>query len=288
MEMFTDKNFSQKFMGKLPEKIQQRLGVLLEYNKESVDLKSKYEAEKLLIRMKYDALFAPLYERRNEIISGASEAKDEEVEGGIPEDHKGKVSLTEGDQAVSKGIPCFWYRVLSNHCVISEMIMEEDEQLLSHLLDVSSRVLQSENESYEVKFTFEPNKFIKETELTISIESSESEVKVKKSSITFSDPHFLYEKDKPKKKPAAKGRANPPVVWKPRMSFFWIFVNVDEEDEELSDFSLNDTELLNFLHPLIHKVIPAAVNYFTGEKDGSSDLDDDLDEMEEEEDTDDS
>lgn len=290
MNTFCDPEYSKKFLSKLPEQIQNRLSVLLQYHEEHKKLDAELDKEEAKIRAKYEQEFLPLYARRKEIVSGSS-VTEEEVNGGFPEDHKGAVSLVEGEESTGEGIPLFWMTVLTNYAVLADTIQPEDELILKHLVDISSRTLPGEADSTEVVFTFSPNDFIEEPTLTITIKASEkkadeaTEYVITKSPMTMKK-EFLY------KTVAVKGKGKKQAgkvtkVKKPVMSFFWIFMEVDEEDEDLEEVAVPDDQLLNIVDHLHNKVLPAAVKFFTGEMDGASDLDDDYEEDEEEEDEED-
>lgn len=282
----------KKFVTTLPEKIQKRLQVLFALNREYEDIEKKYDEREVDIYMQFEKEMAPLYARRREILSGEVEPTEEEVKGGFPEDHEGKVNVSLDEEAKKEdapvGIKDFWLTVLQNHVVVSPLIEEEDEPLLSHLVDINSCVTSGSIKNFKVTFTFSPNEYIKETELTLTFLSTEKGSKIEKSPITFLKPDFLYRKVPIQRK---KGKAKGPTMKKvSRPSFFRMFTedDDDEDDEDENGVHLDNEEVSSFLYLLHYKMIPSAINYFTGERDGLSDADeDDYDDDEEDEEDDD-
>eukprot|EP00796_Vickermania_ingenoplastis_P004094 gene4094-2941_t len=286
MDVFTDKDYSKKFIGNLPEKIQQRLALLLHYHEEFQKIEEEFEDKEMEVRQKYNASFAPLYARRKEIVTGEAGPTDEEVEAGFDSEEHDRKLLTEGEESDEKGIKDFWLKVLEGHIVIQDLIKPEDVPVLSKLVDISSKVIPGKMESFEVTFTFAPNNCFEETQLTLSVVSDKTKTTIKKSPMTLKDQKFLYLERKTKGKGGKAGKTE--TV--PRESFFWIFKETESDpnvsSEALEDVALEEEQLLNLLHTMHHKVIPGAINFYTGEMDGASDVDDDEEYEEDEEDSD--
>lgn len=275
------------FAGKLPQKIQERLKVLLSAEEDFEGTLKKYEQMEIDIRMKYNKAFESLYSIRRQIISGEREPSEEEVMGGIPEEDIENVKKsfetteTEEKESTPAGLENFWASVLSSHAVIQPLITEEDEPILSHLVDVTSCVLPGHLGDLKVTFTFRPNEYFKETELSLSLVGGEEEARIERSPITFSKPNFLYKEvvaQRPKPKRGVKRGKSAPKKLIPRQSFFWIFEEFDEDEADLDDEDMEgnrigDEEVKNLLLTLHQKLIPSAIEYFTGERDGESDVD---------------
>ena len=121
---YLDPDFSKDFMASLPEKIRQRAQVLSAYNEDYLAMQKACNEKETAILRRYDALFAPLLQRRHEIVTGAA-VTDEEVKKGMPAEHEGKVSV-EPDAAASaedaNGLENFWLRLLKHHLVIGSTI----------------------------------------------------------------------------------------------------------------------------------------------------------------------
>lgn len=277
-----------KFMTTLPKKIQERLQVLLALHEEYEVLKKECKNREIDLRMKFSEEFQPIYEQRKKIVSGEEEPSTELVKDGIPEDHEDAEVLSSDAKAEdeppfppSVGLKEFWLTVFTNHAVLRPLIAEEDKPVLRHLVDVTSSVLPGEMGNVKVTFTFSPNEYFKETELSLSVVGSEISGEIVRTPITFTNPNFLYNSVKVKAKGKGlkqKGGA-PRMITKrvPRQSFFWIFeeFDEDEEDEEQDEGRLGKEEIKDFLFLLNQKIIPAAIDFYTGMRDGVSDLDDD-------------
>lgn len=70
-------------------------------------------------RSQFAVRYAPLYQRRSDIVAGASEPTEAELSAGADEDDEAEsASITEGED---KGIPDFWLVALRHHVGISEL-----------------------------------------------------------------------------------------------------------------------------------------------------------------------
>jgi len=76
-----------------------------------------------------------------------------------------KKKKKEGEKTV--GIPEFWLQVLKNSDVVSELIKEQDEDVLKHLIDVRITMQnESEQKGFTIEFEFTPNEYFTNTILT--------------------------------------------------------------------------------------------------------------------------
>lgn len=284
LSRFTNPNYSREFMATLPEKVRNRVKLLLSWDDAFVEKSNAREKANDELRRKYEALYAPLFARRREIVTGAADPTEEEVAKGMPADHKGKIEVTGEEEAGTlpeKGLERFWLEALQHHCIISEMISERDEEVLECLEDVSVATLDPEvRPGFTVIFTFQPNEFFEETSLfktfywkhecgDLTIDTTDQ------SPITWKegkDTTVVTVTQKQKSKKA--GAVRYVTKSEPCDSFFNFFKATEDAEENEQWCSLAMT--------IRDKVAPLAVDYFTGEApDGSSDLDDDEDEDEE-------
>lgn len=90
-----------------------------------------YREARLALEKKFHEMCTPLYEQRSLLVS----ANDEELES-------------------------FWMRVLKNHPLISNLITEADEPLLSALVDVKLSYTGAESCGFKIDFVFGQNDFI--------------------------------------------------------------------------------------------------------------------------------
>ncbi|EAN95410.1 putative nucleosome assembly protein [Trypanosoma cruzi] len=295
-------NYSAEFMSKLPERIQQRAKVLLHYHEEYEKLRKNFEEKETALRRQYDELYAPLHDHRKEIITGSREPTDEEVAKGFPSEHEGQVEIkvteAEADKSVV-GIPGFWLRVLRGHVLSDSLIEEHDEEVLNHLKDIRSGVLDGSYGSFAVVFVFGSNDFFQEESLVLSVKHNDDGVKITRTPPTWKPGKDVTVETVTKKLGGKRGKgAKTKTFTVPRNSFFNVFKEMskdkakaggdgdEEDDDEDEDEEEQIEQLLNVLHT---SIIPCAVNFYTGEApDGSSDLesadfDDDDDEEDEEE-----
>ena len=62
------------------------------------------------------------------------------------------------------GVPGFWFQVLKNHPTTSLNIFDNDIELLKKLINISIK-LHEEDEGFQLRFKFEPNEFMNNTEI---------------------------------------------------------------------------------------------------------------------------
>jgi nucleosome assembly protein 1-like 1 len=290
-QKYLDPDFSKNFMASLPEKIRQRAQVLSVYNEDYLAIQKACKDKETAILLRYDALFAPLLKRRHEIVTGAA-VTDEEVKKGMPAGHEGKVSVEMDASASAEekaGLENFWLRVLQHHVVIGSTIEEHDEDVLRHLVDVKSSVVEGGYGSFQVVFTFEPNDYFEEETITATVHAKDDASELTLTNITWKPGknvtmHTITKKQRAKR----TGQTRTITREVPQPSFFWLFRSksemkgeADDEEEEEEDDEEQRISTLEVLHTCI---IPNAVRYYTGEApDGSSDADEGDEEEEEEE-----
>ena len=250
---------------------------------------------------KYEAEYKPLLDYRRDIIRGAKEPTAEEVERGFPEDHKGHVSLTEGERTEIKGIPGFWLRALKNDRRLRELITPRDEACLVHLIDIQCQLADNPNDGYTLIFVFNANEFFEEVALSknYKLQEDEQELVLEKATgcaITWKKDQNLTMETKRKKQRSKKTKEVRYVTTlEPCDSFFNFFKPPQPGDEENGeggdgeeggeDYDQADRVEEDYEAGQIIKerLIMRAVEYFTGEADSGSDDDMDFDEEEEEE-----
>ncbi|KAH9589380.1 Nucleosome assembly protein (NAP) [Trypanosoma melophagium] len=292
-QKYFNPNYSAEFMNKLPERIRERAQVLMYYHEEYEKLNKNFEEKEMELRRKYDELYVPLYERRKEIVTGASEPTEEEVKKGFPSEHEGKVDIVTTEKDTEKGLPGFWLRVLEHHLLSASLIEEHDRDVLKHLTDVRSGVVEGGYGSFAVVFVFEPNEFIEEESLMLGLVQKEGGVSIVRSPLTWKEGKNVTVEKVRKKVGGKRGKlAKTTTVTVPRPSFFNIFLekksgNDDNDDDEEDEEDEADDEQIEQLLQLLHtSIIPCAANCYTGEApDGGSDID--MDEEDDEEDDDD-
>ncbi|KAJ1948319.1 histone chaperone, partial [Linderina pennispora] len=137
---------SSGYVESLPKEVRARVDSLRYLQKQHTEIDAKLHLEILELEKKYQKLYAPLYARRTEIISGSTEPTDEEKAQGaaIAAEEKGDEEPESGIQEVNedddeetpRGIPDFWLTALGQHPQLSELITERDEEAVKFLRDV--------------------------------------------------------------------------------------------------------------------------------------------------------
>lgn len=136
----------------------------------------------MILKKKYHALHAPIFKKRDSIITGEyepteqectredsdSESDDEDDDDEEEENKPAPSKLEEKttQQEKVKGIPEFWATVLKNNPQIAETIQEKDDAILSHLTSISFEYLDiPEDHGFALTFKFSKNKYFSNLEL---------------------------------------------------------------------------------------------------------------------------
>ncbi|KZS86848.1 NAP-domain-containing protein [Sistotremastrum niveocremeum HHB9708] len=282
---------SSGYIESLPVEVKRTLeglkGVQAEYEK----LQKEFKLEMWELERKYLAKYQPVFDRRRDIVAGKATVTEEEVAAGEEisrEDDEDYVPLVVPATPTTdiKGVPEFWLTALRNHLGISELITDRDAGALKHLTDVTVTYIQEEKKTgFVLHFHFAPNEYFTNQVLTKTY--------LYQDEVGYSG-DFLYDravgdtihwkedKDLTKeieiKKQRNKNTNRTRVIRKtrPTESFFNFFsppqpppaVDEDDEDEEDED-ELDDIEERLELDYQIgedikERIIPRAVDFFTG------------------------
>jgi len=306
---------SSGYVENLPTPAKRSVEALKGVQHKSNELFAQYKKECLELEKKYLALQQPIFDRRKEIIAGSAAPTVEEIALGEKvsaedeEDYK-PLSPVEGEPEATP-IPEFWLTALRNHMELAEIITDSDAELLKHLVDIRLSYLPADAPApgYKLTFVFEKNDWF-ENEVLEKTYYYQSEVGY------LGD--FIYEraegteikwksdeKDLTKvievKKQRNKNTQRTRLVKKtrPADSFFNFFSPPvppsDDDEEEMSENALNDLEMKLEVDYQIgedfkEKIIPRAVDYFTGKAlayEGPDSDDDDFEDYDEDSDEDD-
>lgn len=155
-----------------PPYVKRRVKALkkLQFEKSKID--GEFEKEVFNLRIKFAAKYAPLLDKRSDIISGKHEPNDNECNFTLDEDEelseelKRKLNIGEKKETkVFKGIPGFWLLAMKNDQQIEDWIEPHDEPVLLHLMDI--KVIRSNSPpKVTLKFLFSPNDYFTNSELT--------------------------------------------------------------------------------------------------------------------------
>ncbi|EIW75836.1 NAP-domain-containing protein [Coniophora puteana RWD-64-598 SS2] len=305
---------SSGYIESLPVEVKKSVEALKGVQVKQTDLQNQFKRECLELEKKYLELQKPLYERRNAIISGSSTATADEIEAGEAQSLKDDPDYTSlpKDNGSPAPIPEFWLTALRNHVGLADLITERDAGALKHLLDVRLSYLGAEDPKpgFKLTFVFEKNEFF-DNEVLEKTYMYQEEVgysgdfvydRAIGTEIKWKDDKDLT-KEFEIKKQRNKNTNRTRLVRKarPAESFFNFFYpptppsedaiengDIDEDDlEEIENKLEMDYQIGEDLK---EKIIPRAVDYFTGkalEYDMLEEEDDEFDEIEEEDDDDD-
>ncbi|EPE09663.1 nucleosome assembly protein [Ophiostoma piceae UAMH 11346] len=281
---------SSGYIESLPPQVKRRVSGLKGIQKEHSKLEAEFQEEVLQLEKKYFAKFTPLYVKRAGIVNGANEPTEEEVVAGEEdeeEDEEAEKPKTEDASAESvNGIPEFWLSAMKNQISLAEMITDRDEGALKHLTDIRMEYL--DKPGFRLIFEFDENEYF--TNKTVSktyFYQSESGY----------GGDFIYdhaegdkinwkaEKDLTvrieQKKQRNKNTKQTRIVKKtvPTDSFFNFFSPPEPPAEDDDDAASDIEDRLELDYQLgediKEKLIPRAIDWFTGEALAYEEIDED-------------
>jgi len=308
------------YIQSLPKPVKRRIKALKKLQNEVISLESNFYQEVHELECKYALQYAPLFEKRKQILTGNVEPTDAECEWesdeeeedenkedklAVSDELKEKATVGDGKEAEEdkkeedmKGIPGFWLTVFKNVDMLAEMIQDHDEPILNHLQDIKVKFNESEPKGFTLEFHFEANDHFTETMLTKTYtmrfgqDTSDPFSYEGPEIISCSGCPITWNKGKNitvktvKKKQKHKGRGVTRTVTKQVQndSFFNFFTPpaVPENEDDLDE----ETEALlaadfEIGHFIRERVVPRGVLYFTGEALENDDYDDEDGEEEE-------
>ncbi|KAF2773515.1 putative nucleosome assembly protein [Teratosphaeria nubilosa] len=301
---------SSGYVESLPAPVRKRVAGLKGVQKEHSKLEAEFQEEVLALEKKFFTKFTPLYEKRAKIVNGAAEPTEEEIKAGEEDDEENdeeaKAAKEEADKAsegvdAAKGIPEFWLSAMKNSS-LAETITDRDEEALKHLTDIRMEYL--DRPGFRLIFEFSENEFFTNNTITKTYYYQEE---------NGYGGDFIYdhaEGDKidwkagkdltvkvESKKQRNKNTKQTRIVKKtiPTPSFFDFFNPAkppsDDDEEEIDEEIEAKLELDYQLgEDIKEKLIPRAIDWFTGEalqfEQGFDDFDEDEFEDEDDEDED--
>ncbi|CAF0825911.1 unnamed protein product [Rotaria sordida] len=305
-------------VGSLPPEVVRRVNALRNLQVEHHKIEANFFEEVHALECRYLSKYQPLYEKRLNIVKGAYEPTDVEAKCAFDEDENDeeakkaaetaeKTDEQKKEEEKAVGIPEFWLQVFKNSDVLSELIKEQDEPVLKHLVDVRITMQdEPQQKGFTIEFEFTSNEYFSNTILTKSYElrtgPDEHEplsyegpeiVKSKGCEIQWSKGKNVTVK-MVKKRQKHKNRGTIRVVTKEvQTDSFFNFFTPPNVPEEL-DAELEDSDEMRMLaadfeigHMLRDSIVPKAVLYYTGEAGDEEDGDYDDDDEDEDEDDDD-
>jgi len=272
---------SSGYIESLPAPVRKRVAGLKGVQKEHSKLEAQFQEEVLELEKKYFAKFTPLYEKRAKIVNGVAEPTDDEVKAGEQDDEEKdeEPAAAEGEKAEEatdvKGIPEFWLSAMKNQISLAEMITDRDEDALKYLTDIRMEYL--DRPGFRLIFEFAENEFFANKTITKTYYYQEE---------NGYGGDFIYdhaEGDKiewhpgkdltvriESKKQRNKNTKQTRIVKKtvPTESFFNFFsppTPPTDDEDALSDIEERLELDYQLGEDIKEKLIPRAVDWFTGE-----------------------
>ena len=156
---------SSGYIESLPAPVRRRVAGLRGIQKEHSKLEVEFQEEVLQLEKKYFAKFSPLYEKRSAIVNGKAEPTEDEIKAGEDDQDDEAADVDSAPKAEKQadvadnvaGIPEFWLSAMKNQITLAEMITDRDEAALKHLVDIRLEYL--DKPGFRLIFEFAPNEF---------------------------------------------------------------------------------------------------------------------------------
>lgn len=172
---------SSGYIESLAPAVQRRVTSLKALQAEHQKIEADFQREIFELEKRFAQKYAPLYDRRRELVLGQSEPTDDEVKRGQEADDADEfvddddaddddvvadakkqnkpayADLTPDEIASApKGVPEFWLTALKNHVGIADLITERDEDILKHLVDIKVEYPSDNKPGFKLVFHFSP------------------------------------------------------------------------------------------------------------------------------------
>ncbi|EEP79194.1 conserved hypothetical protein [Uncinocarpus reesii 1704] len=295
---------SSGYIESLPANVRRRVAGLKGIQKEHAKLEAQFQEEVLQLEKKYFSKFKPLYEKRSTIVNGQAEPTEAEVEAGKSseeeqdEDKSADDSKDESGDVTIAGIPEFWLSAMKNQISLAEMITDRDEEALKHLIDIRMEYL--DRPGFRLIFEFAENEFFSNKTISKTYYYQEESgyggdfiySHAEGEKINWKESKDLTVRIESKKQRNKNTKQTRIVkVTAPTESFFNFFSPPKpprDDDEEVADDIEERLELDYQLgEDIKEKLIPRAIDWFTGEAIQFEEYDDALEEDDFDDDDDD-
>lgn len=312
---------SSGYVESLPTPVRRRVAGLKGVQRDHSKLEAEFQEEVLQLEKKYFEKFTPLYQKRAAIVNGTAEPTEDEIKAGEEDEEEEEkdeeeaaVKPEETTDAIT-GIPEFWLSAMKNQISLAEMITDRDEAALKHLTDVRMEYL--DKPGFRLIFEFAENDFFTNTTITKTYfyqnesgyggdfiydhaEGDKIDWKAGKDLTVRIESKKQRNKSKLVLNLRYSSETNPSLDTKqtrvvkktvPTESFFNFFsppkAPTDEDDDDAASDIEERLELDYQLgEDIKEKLIPRAVDWFTGEALQFEEMDDDLEEHDFEDDDD--
>jgi nucleosome assembly protein 1-like 1 len=159
------------YIESLPPEVKRRIKALKNIQSEQLKYEKQYRAELAELEKKYLKIYEPLFEKRSSIVNGKVEPTDAECEredSDMEQDAEEKPEVKKEEKPSAdpvKGIPEFWLTCLKTNAVIAELITERDEEPLKALTDIQLQYL-DDSDGFKLSFFFNENEYFTNKVLT--------------------------------------------------------------------------------------------------------------------------
>ncbi|KAM5464773.1 histone chaperone [Microsporum audouinii] len=276
---------SSGYIESLPASVRRRVAGLKGIQTEHAKLEAAFQEEVLQLEKKYFAKYTPLYQRRSAIVNGGAEPTDAEVEAGKrdedeEEDEKkqneAKQLPVESEETPATGIPEFWLSAMKNQISLAELITDRDEGALKELTDIRMEYLN--RPGFRLIFEFGENEFFTNKTIAKSYYYQEENGyggdfiydHAEGEKIDWKEGKDLTVRIESKKQRNKNTKQTRVVkVTVPTESFFNFFSPPKPPQEDDDDVASDIEERLELDYQLgediKEKLIPRAIDWFTGE-----------------------
>lgn len=279
-----------KVLAELAPQVRKRVFVLKKLHNDYKEKKKLFEEELRVLEKKYEALYKPIFDRRSELITGASEVNDQEgTEAAKLEEESKKAKDGEAATATPaetpavvgadvKGVPEFWSKVFMNSDIGPELIQPHDEESLKALVNITTEDFddgkdEDKSRGFRIHFHFSDNDFFTNKVLTKTyyVDEDDNMDSYDGTEIQWKEGKNLTKKIVIKKQKHKSGKQTRQVKKEePQDSFFNFFNPLEKPDDDADDMEMEEFEQLldtdfEIAQVIKENIIPNAIDYFLGE-----------------------
>lgn len=153
----------QNIFAELHPDVRKRVYAMKNLLLETIKLDSEFHHGVYDLEKKFQSQNDVIFKKRFEIINGLYDPNDDECK--FPR-IKIKLDVPAEGQEKVPGVPTFWLTVMKNVNELSNMIQEDDEKVLKHLIDIRAFSKPAPDLGFQLEFHFEPNEFFQNSVLT--------------------------------------------------------------------------------------------------------------------------
>ena len=151
------------YLSSLPQAVRDRIYALKKLQRDLFEAEKEFQLEMFALEEKYLKKYAPIHERRFEIVAGKQEPTAREIEIGKEQgeqlDTLAEEPEEEGEEdsgAALKGIPSFWLTAFENLPIMSQTVTSADAEVLEYLVDMRLEYLTEGKPGFRLIFVFDP------------------------------------------------------------------------------------------------------------------------------------